>query len=237
VPQTPPRRADSSRSTVAGPGVGPGPAKLAELRREYSTVGIGPGDLAGDWPTQLGRWLADAIGAGIAEPNAMVLATADQGGRPSSRTVLLKAYDLSGLVFYTNYRSRKGEELAGNPYASVTFPWYGLHRQVSARGRVSPVSTEESDAYFASRPRGAQVGAWSSPQSSVIASREVLDEAFAEYAARWPEGTPVPRPPHWGGYRLAPETVEFWQGRENRVHDRLRYRLDGDRWLLERLAP
>jgi len=213
------------------------PIRLATLRSEYASVGIAPDDLAADWHVQLGRWLADATAAGLPEPNAMVLATADPAGRPSSRTVLLKSYDPDGLVFYTNYRSAKAEQLAANPYAAVTFPWYGLHRQAHARGRVERVTAAESDAYFATRPRGAQLGAWSSPQSQVIESRDVLDAAFAEYAARWPDGTEVPRPPHWGGYRLVPDTVEFWQGRENRVHDRVRYRFDGAAWRRERLAP
>src|SRR5206468_249449 len=161
-----------------------------------------------------------ATDAGMVEPNAMVLATADAGGRPAARTVLLKHYDERGLVFYTNYESAKGTDLAENPRAAVTFPWYGLHRQAHARGRVEKVGAAESDAYFASRPRGAQLGAWSSPQSRVIDGREVLDAAFAELDARWPgEG---PRPAHWGGFRLVPDVVEFWQGRANRVHDRLR---------------
>lgn len=213
------------------------PAVVALMRNEYESVGIAPDDLAPDWPTQLGRWLTDATSAGLPEPNAMVLATADADGRPASRTVLLKGYDEAGLVFYTNYRSAKGAQLAANPYASVTFPWYGLHRQAHAAGPVVPVPAAESDAYFATRPRGAQLGAWSSPQSTPIAGRDVLDEAFASYERRWPAGTPVPRPAHWGGFRLVPERVEFWQGRENRVHDRLRYRRDGGAWVLERLAP
>lgn len=214
---------------------GPPAADLAALRSEYETVGLREADLAADWHTQLGTWLSEAVDAGLPEANAMVVATADPAGRPSSRSVLLKAYDADGLVFYTNYGSRKGSELAANPWASVTFPWYALHRQVHARGQVERVSAAESDAYFASRPRGARLGAWSSPQSSVIDSREVLDTAFAAYDERWPG--PVPRPAHWGGFRLVPDVVEFWQGRANRVHDRLAYRRDGDRWVVERLAP
>jgi pyridoxamine 5'-phosphate oxidase len=211
------------------------PSLLVTMRNEYADRGIDPAALAAAWPEQLGRWLADADAAGLPEPNAMVVATADAAGRPSSRTVLLKGYDADGLVFYTNYTSRKGGELAANPFASATFPWYGLHRQVHAAGPVERVDAVTSDAYFASRPRGAQLGAWSSPQSTVIPDRSVLDAAFAEAEARWPGE--VPRPPHWGGFRLRPETVEFWQGRANRVHDRLRYRRDGDGWTLERLAP
>ncbi|MGA8115027.1 MAG: pyridoxamine 5'-phosphate oxidase [Actinocatenispora sp.] len=211
--------------------------RLAGMRWEYETAGISWHEMDDSWHRQLGRWLAEATLAGIAEPNAMVLATADEAGRPSTRTVLLKGNDEHGLVFYTNYGSHKGHELAANPYASVTFPWYPLHRQAHARGRVVPVPAAESDEYFASRPRGAQLGAWSSPQSTVIDSRDVLDDAFAGYERRWPEGAEVPRPEHWGGFRLVPEYVEFWQGRENRVHDRLRYRYDGRAWLRERLAP
>ena len=211
------------------------PSLLVTMRNEYADRGIDPAALAATWPEQLGRWLADADAAGLTEPNAMVVATADAAGRPSSRTVLLKGYDADGLVFYTNYTSRKGGELAANPFASATFPWYGLHRQVHAVGPVERVDATTSDAYFASRPRGAQLGAWSSPQSTVISNRSVLDAAFAEAEARWPGA--VPRPPHWGGFRLRPDTVEFWQGRANRVHDRLRYRRDGDGWTLERLAP
>lgn len=207
------------------------------MRWEYETAGISWDGMAATWHRQLDEWLDDAEQSGIAEPNAMVLATVDAAGRPGSRTVLLKRNDADGLVFYTNYDSRKGHELATNPYASVTFPWYPLHRQAHACGRVSPVPAAESDAYFASRPRGAQLGAWSSPQSRVIPSRDVLDEAFAGYEQRWPEGTEVPRPGHWGGFRLVPDQVEFWQGRMNRVHDRLRYRYDGHGWLRERLAP
>ncbi len=213
------------------------PARLATMRWEYTTTGIDWADMAEGWHEQLGRWLTDAVEAGLTEPSAMVLATADPSGRPSSRSVLLKGYDEVGLTFYTNYRSRKGEELTANPYASVTFPWYGLHRQVHARGPVTPVPPAESEEYFAGRPRGAQLGAWSSPQSRVIDSRTVLDEAFARYADRWPEDTEVPRPADWGGFRLAPDQVEFWQGRQNRVHDRLCYRREGRRWNRVRLAP
>lgn len=205
------------------------------MRTEYSERGLSAADLAADWWTQLDRWLTEATDAGMVEPNAMVLATADAGGRPAARTVLLKHYDERGLVFYTNYESAKGTDLAENPQAAVTFPWYGLHRQAHARGRVEKVGAAESDAYFASRPRGAQLGAWSSPQSRVIDGREVLDAAFAELDARWPGE--VPRPPHWGGFRLVPDVVEFWQGRANRVHDRLRYGHADEGWRIERLAP
>lgn len=213
------------------------PARLAAMREEYTTVGLSEADLADDWVDQFDGWLDDAVTAGLPEPNAMLLATADAAGRPSTRTVLLKGYDGAGLVFYTNYRSRKATELAANAAAAATFPWYGLHRQVHVRGTVQRVSAADSDAYFATRPRGAQLGAWSSPQSQVIAGRAVLDEAFAAQLARWPEPEPVPRPPHWGGFLLVPDSVEFWQGRSNRVHDRLRYYRADPAWRVERLAP
>jgi pyridoxamine 5'-phosphate oxidase len=192
-------------------------------------------DLAEDWPTQFGRWFADAIRAGLPEPNAMVLATADGVGRPSARTVLLKGYDVRGFVFFTNYRSRKGTELAANPYASLVFPWYALHRQVIVIGPVEPTSRAETEDYFATRPRGAQLGAWASNQSRPLASRTELEDAWAAAEQRFPDE--VPAPPHWGGYRVAPTSVEFWQGRISRLHDRLRFRLAGDTWLVERLNP
>jgi pyridoxamine 5'-phosphate oxidase len=191
--------------------------------------------LAEDWPTQFGRWLADAITAGLPEPNAMVLGTADGAGRPSARTVLLKGYDVRGFVFFTNYRSRKGTELTGNPYASLLFPWYRLHRQVIVAGMVQRTSRAETEDYFATRPRGAQLGAWASAQSQLLPDRRELEAAWQAAGERFPGG--VPAPPHWGGYRLAPTSVEFWQGRISRLHDRLRFRLAGDTWVVERLNP
>lgn len=212
--------------------------RLAKLRRAYSSGGLDVDDLAPTWSEQLLRWLDDAEQAGILEINAMVLATADPSGRPHARTVLLKGLDECGLVFYTNYRSRKGRELEANPQASVVFPWVELQRQVLVSGTVRKLDPEASDRYFASRPHGSQIGALASAQSEVIASRAVLEEAYAELSARYPEGTQVPRPEHWGGFRLEPDEVEFWQGRPNRLHDRLRYRLDPERgWVIERLAP
>jgi pyridoxamine 5'-phosphate oxidase len=192
-------------------------------------------DLAEDWPTQFGRWLADAVDAGLPEPNAMVLGTPDAAGRPSARSVLLKGYDPGGFVFFTNYRSRKGTELAANPYASLVFPWYALHRQVIVIGPVQPTSRVETEDYFATRPRGAQVGAWASAQSQPLGSRTELEEAWAAADRRFPGE--VPAPPHWGGFRVAPTSVEFWQGRISRLHDRLRFRLAGDTWVVERLNP
>jgi pyridoxamine 5'-phosphate oxidase len=206
------------------------------MRRDYPALGeFTEGDLAPDWWSQFSRWFADAVAAGLPEPNAMVLATADAEGRPSTRTVLLKLYDERGFTFFTNYGSRKGGELAANPNASLVFPWFAMHRQVIACGATSLVDRAETEAYFASRPRGAQLGAWASPQSTVIAGRQVLDEALAQVARRFPDR--VPPPPHWGGFRLAPRSVEYWQGRADRLHDRLRYRGTETGWVVERLAP
>lgn len=213
-------------------------AHLQAMRRSYERGGLDEADAAGHWLVQLQRWLGEAEAAGITEPNAMVVATAAPDGRPSARTVLLKGLDERGLVFYTNRESGKGRELAANPAASLVFPWGDLQRQVTVRGDVEPTTDAESDAYFAARPRGSQLGAAASPQSAVIADRAVLTAAKAQLEATYPEGTPIPRPPHWGGYRVRPRSVEFWQGRPDRLHDRLRYRAGDDgRWILERLAP
>jgi pyridoxamine 5'-phosphate oxidase len=214
-------------------------AGIASMRAEYADErGLAESDLAADWWVQFGGWLAEAATAGLIEPNAMVLATADAAGRPSARTVLLKAYDRTGFVFFTNHDSRKGTEARANPQASLVFPWLGLHRQVVAVGRVEPVGRAETEAYFATRPRGAQLGAWASRQSRVIPDRATLLAAYEEVSRRYPDPVAVPPPPHWGGLRVVPDTVEFWQGRPSRLHDRLRYRrLDGDTWAVERLAP
>jgi pyridoxamine 5'-phosphate oxidase len=195
-------------------------------------------DMAAEDPlVQFGRWMADVVAVPLPEPTAMVLATVSASGRPRARTVLLKAYDSSGFTFYTNRTSRKGSDLAEVPRACLLFPWHAIHRQVIIEGPVSALSAAESEPYFHSRPRGSQLGAWASRQSSVIGSRAVLDERYAELARRWPEGTEVPMPDFWGGYRVIPEVIEFWQGRTNRMHDRLRYFRDGDKWVIERLAP
>ncbi|WP_191840275.1 pyridoxamine 5'-phosphate oxidase [Catellatospora chokoriensis] len=197
--------------------------------------------LAADWPTQFGRWFAEAVAAELPEPNAMIVATADAQGRPSSRTVLLKGYDERGFVFFTNYASRKGREALANPYASLLFPWFAMGRQVVVCGRIAPVDRHVSEEYFRLRPRGAQLGAWASAQSSVLPDRQALDDAYAAAEQSFPAEDDVPLPEHWGGLRVEPETVEFWQGRRSRLHDRLRFRREpdggADRWIVERLAP
>ncbi|WP_107490757.1 pyridoxamine 5'-phosphate oxidase [Streptomyces sp. TLI_171] len=207
------------------------------MRRHYQHAGLAEGELAGDPFQQFTRWFHEAGEAGVTEPNAMVLSTADAEGLPSSRTVLLKGYDPRGFVFYTNYGSRKGTDLAANPNASLLFPWIALARQVVIAGRVEKVGRDETAAYFRTRPHGSQLGAWASEQSSPVADRGVLEQRYADLAARYPEGEGVPVPPFWGGYRVVPRTVEFWQGRENRLHDRLRYVADGEGWRVERLCP
>ncbi|KLI06776.1 pyridoxamine 5'-phosphate oxidase [Mycolicibacterium conceptionense] len=190
-------------------------------------------DPATGWLTLLRAWLSDAYRAGVAEPNAMVVATTDNEGRPVTRTVLCKSMDETGITFYTNYDSAKGTQLAVNPHASATFPWYGLGRQVHVRGPVTMVSREETEAYWAKRPRGSQLGAWASQQSAPIASRRELLDKLAEVTERFAGLEAVPAPPNWGGYLIAPESVEFWQGRESRVHNRIR--VTGGR--VERLQP
>ena len=210
---------------------------LGAMRRSYELGGLDEADVAATWIEQMERWLAEAVAAGITEPNAMVLATAGADGAPSARTVLLKGLDARGFVLYTNLGSRKATQAAANPRAALTFPWIDLQRQVGVTGRVERDDEAEADAYFASRPRGSQLGAHASPQSSVVAHRAELEARERSVEERWPEGTAVPRPQGWGGLRVVPDTVEFWQGRPNRLHDRLRFRAEGDAWVLERLAP
>ena len=189
------------------------------------------------WLDQFRLWFEDAsTDPAVVEANAMQLATVGDGGRPSVRTVLLKGLDERGIVFFTNYASAKGRELSLTPYAAAVFAWLPHERQVRISGAVQRVAQDETDAYFANRPRGSQIGAWASPQSEVVASREVLERAYQELERRF-AGGPVPTPPQWGGLRIVPDAVEFWQGRADRLHDRLRYRYDGDRWVIERLAP
>ncbi|WDO07745.1 pyridoxamine 5'-phosphate oxidase [Streptomyces murinus] len=214
----------------------------AAMRKQYRADGLAEQDLATHPMDQFARWFEDAARAALHgtlyEPNAMVVATADAEGRPSSRTVLMKQFDTEGFVFYTNYDSRKGRDLTANPYVSLLFPWHPLARQVIVTGGVRRTGRDETAAYFRTRPHGSQLGAWASAQSAVIGSRAELDAAYAELADRYPEDERVPVPPHWGGFRVVPGTVEFWQGRENRLHDRLRYtaRPDGT-WGVERLSP
>ncbi len=210
---------------------------VAAMRRSYEQGGLDEDDLAPTWLAQFERWLEDAVRAELPEPNAMVLATADEHGGPSARTVLLKGLDARGFVCFTNLASRKGREARANPRAALVFGWVALQRQVVVAGAVEPVAAREADAYFASRPHGSQLGALASPQSRVIAGRVVLEHARDELERRHPEGTPVPRPEGWGGLRVVPATVEFWQGRADRLHDRLRFRRDGDGFVVERLAP
>lgn len=209
---------------------------LAELRREYTLAGLRRADLDADAISQFQKWFAQAMQAEIVEPNAMTLATVAADGQPSTRIVLLKGVDQRGFSFFTNYESRKGRELADNPKASLTFFWAGLERQVSVGGTVSRLSREESEAYFAVRPLGSQRGAWVSRQSTVVANREYLEKRLAEVETEF--GDKVPMPQYWGGYVLSPSSMEFWQGRPNRLHDRFRYkRQDGGAWLIERLSP
>ena len=210
---------------------------LAALRREYGDHGLDLPDLADDPVTMFRRWLADTVAAEIHEPNAMVVATVGSDGRPSARMVLLKELDQRGFVFFTNYESRKAEEIAANPAVALLFPWQDLQRQVRVEGTATRVSHAESEAYFATRPRESQLGAWASPQSRVVASRSALDERYGGVLAQFADLDAVPVPPHWGGFRVAPEVVEFWQGRPDRLHDRLRFRQDDGTWRLERLAP
>ena len=207
------------------------------MRAHYQARGLAEEDLADDPYEQFARWFADAARSGMTEPNAMVVATADAAGHPSARTVLLKGYDRRGFVFYTNYESHKGRDLEVNPQASLLFPWHPIARQVIVCGPVARVGRDETVAYFRSRPHGSQLGAWASEQSRPVGSREELERRYAELAARYPESESVPAPPHWGGYRVAAERVEFWQGRENRLHDRLVFTRAGEGWRVERLCP
>jgi pyridoxamine 5'-phosphate oxidase len=217
----------------------PVPFDLASMRKQYRAEGLLESDLAASPVEQFARWFKQAATeGGLFEPNAMVVSTADAEGRTSSRTVLLKHFDEQGFVFYTNYGSRKGRDLAENPYVSLLFPWLPMTRQVIVTGSARRTGRDETAAYFRTRPHGSQLGAWASAQSSVIAGRAELDAAYEELAARYPEGEQVPVPPHWGGFRVVPDTVEFWQGRENRLHDRLRYVAEpGGGWRVERLSP
>lgn len=210
---------------------------LAELRHEYALGALSEADVDPDPIQQFQRWLREAINAQLPEPNAMTLATADRTGRPYARVVLLKDCDAEGFVFFTNYRSDKGRQLAENPHAALVFLWLELERQVRVEGTVGKIPSAESEAYFHSRPRESRLGALASRQSQVIANRQMLDERYQRLAAQYPDDN-IPMPNQWGGYRVRPEMLEFWQGRHGRMHDRLRYRRQTDgSWWLERLEP
>ena len=213
---------------------------VASLRNEYTRAGLHERDVSPDPFAQFDRWFNEAVSAGVAEPNAMTLATASADGDPDARIVLLKGYDARGFNFFTNYESRKGAELSANPRATLVFFWHELERQVRIRGSVAKVSREESDTYFQSRPRGSRLGAWTSRQSAVIAGREVIEAELAAIEARFGDG-PIPLPPFWGGYRVVPSSIELWQGRPSRLHDRLQYTRNASApdssWTLARLSP
>ena len=208
----------------------------SSLRKEYKSAGLDKADVHHDPVVQFHVWFQDTIDAGLHEPNAMILATATTEGKPSARTVLLKGYDERGFVFYTNYEGRKAGELENNPRCALLFYWGELERQVRVEGRAIRVPGEESDAYYASRPRGSRLGALASRQSRPVEDRTILEQRLRRLKEEY-EGREVPRPPYWGGFRVAPETIEFWQGRENRLHDRLIYRRDNGGWKIERLQP
>ncbi|MFZ9427205.1 MAG: pyridoxamine 5'-phosphate oxidase [Ilumatobacteraceae bacterium] len=210
---------------------------VRDRRVQYETAGLDRDDLDESPVQQWHQWYVDALDAGLPEPNAMAISTIADDGMPDSRIVLARGVDDEGITFFGNYESAKGRQLEANPLASAVFPWVGLHRQVRVRGTVEVLSRFESDAYFASRPRESQIGAWASPQSTVIADRDELEQLVAGFTAEF-EGREVPRPSHWGGWLLIPESYEFWQGRPSRLHDRFRYRSDDDgAWIIERLAP
>ncbi|PHN01905.1 pyridoxamine 5'-phosphate oxidase [Flavilitoribacter nigricans] len=211
---------------------------LGDFREDYNRDELLESQAEKDPFQQFARWFKTAVQAEIPEPNAMVLATSTTSGRPSARVVLLKEVESESFVFYTNYESRKGQEMAENPHAALVFNWLELHRQIRVEGLIEKVPATMSTEYFQSRPKGSQIGAWASPQSQVIPRREILEEQVRELNAEYSDAEKLPRPEHWGGYRLRPHTVEFWQGRTSRLHDRLLYTLAGPgAWVISRLAP
>lgn len=235
---------DPPENPPAAPGAKPSAhalaQTLADLRTSYHRAELTEALAQADPLQQFAQWLGEAIAAKVPEPNAMTLVTVGSNLRPSTRVVLIKGYDARGIVWYTNYDSRKGQELAGNPFAALQFHWVELERTVRIEGAVEKISAQDSDAYYASRPLGSRLSAWASPQSQVVAGRAVLEAEMAALTQRYPADAPAapPRPPSWGGYRLKPDAWQFWQGRPNRLHDRLRYALQADgSWLRERLAP
>lgn len=211
-------------------------SEIADIRKDYKQHSLNEADVAADPFEQFDRWWNDAIAAEVEEVNAMTLATASKDGTPSARIVLLKGYDKQGFVFFTNYESSKGKELMANPQAALVFFWKELERQVRIEGRVEKVSSEESDEYFHSRPEGSRIGAWSSPQSAIIANRTIIETNVTQYTKRFADHE-IPRPEHWGGYRVIPNKFEFWQGRSSRLHDRFQYKQENGVWTKHRLAP